>query len=265
MRLWIMSDLHLGNGGLTLAPVEADIVILAGDISRPRQAIEWADATFDVPVLYVPGNHEFYGSSMAKARQALQAFSQGTRVHVLDNSETTLLGVRFLGSTLWSDFNLSPSAAARDTAIRQALGLIRDFERIESDQHPGTPFSPDDMEALFAHNRTWLAARLTEGSNLPTVVITHHAPSTRSIHPRFAGSPINACFVSDSEHLLDASRASLWIHGHTHDSFDYSVNGTRVVCNPRGYIRDGELENQAFNPAFTVDVTATGVSAPAIS
>jgi hypothetical protein len=78
--------------------------------------------------------------------------------------------------------------------------------------------------------------------------------SARSIHPRFEGSPVNACFVSHADHLLGGGRAALWIHGHTHDSFDYTVHGTRVVCNPRGYALDGANENARFDPDFTVDV-----------
>lgn len=84
--------------------------------------------------------------------------------------------------------------------------------------------------------------------------MTHHAPSPKSIHPRFAGSLLNACFVSDVEKLMDRDRVALWVHGHTHDSFDYVVNGTRVVCNPRGYAKLGTAENSAFDPGFTVDV-----------
>ena len=74
------------------------------------------------------------------------------------------------------------------------------------------------------------------------------------IHPRFADSLLNACFVSDASRLLRADRVSLWIHGHTHDSFDHLVNGTRVVCNPRGYARGGVNENPAFDASFIVEV-----------
>ncbi|HEX2198141.1 MAG TPA: metallophosphoesterase, partial [Burkholderiales bacterium] len=84
-------------------------------------------------------------------------------------------------------------------------------------------FTPEDSAALFARNAAWLERKLAEPHAGPTVVITHHAPSPGSIHPRFAGSLLNACFVSDAEHLLEGSRCQLWVHGHTHDSFDYRV------------------------------------------
>jgi hypothetical protein len=88
----------------------------------------------------------------------------------------------------------------------------------------------------------------------PTVVVTHHAPSLRSVPARFAGSPLNPNFVSDAEHLLADSHARLWVHGHLHDSCDYAVHGTRVLCNPRGYARDGINENPHFDPQLMVDI-----------
>lgn len=253
VRLNILSDLHLSSAGLPIPETDADIVILAGDIARPKAALEWASG-FDKPVLYIAGNHEFYGASLGATVQALQEQAAGTRIHILDNSQLVLHGVRFLGSTLWSDFNLYGPGPAREQAITDALAFIRDFSRITTDDTPPRVFSPSDMEALFNANRLWLQDQLAQPFDGPTVVITHHAPSPKSIHPRFAGSLINNCFVSDSEYLLGADRAVLWIHGHTHDSFDYQVHGTRVVCNPRGYARDGINENAAFDPNLIIEV-----------
>ncbi|MFT0546892.1 metallophosphoesterase [Allopusillimonas ginsengisoli] len=232
---------------------DADIVILAGDISRPAQAIAWA-RDFDQPVLYVPGNHEFYGSNLRDTISQLKELARGTQIHILDNEEIMLNGVRFLGSTLWSGFNLYGKGARREQAMQQAVEMIRDFSRIGSNENPEGVLTPVEVEHLFEKNCQWLDLKLSQPYAGPTVVITHHAPSTKSVHPRFEGSLINCCFVSDSEHLMDASRTPLWIHGHTHDSFDYEVKGTRVVCNPRGYVRGDTIENIAFNPALTIDV-----------
>lgn len=255
VRLNILSDLHLSRAGLPLPSVEADIVILAGDISRPKEAIEWASG-FKQPVLYVPGNHEFYGSGLKETIAQLKHYAQGKQIHILDNEEIVLHGIRFVGSTLWTDFNLEGPGETREQAIAQALEFTYDFRRIKSDAIPGATLSPDEMEALFNHNRAWLQQHLATPFNGPTVVITHHAPSPKSIHPRFENSLINTCFVSNSEDLMGSERAILWIHGHTHDSFDYQVNGTRVVCNPRGYARDGINENELFNPDLVVKVSA---------
>jgi predicted phosphodiesterase len=253
MKLNILSDLHLSLGALDIPRNDADVVILAGDIARPREAIAWA-LGFAKPVLYVAGNHEFYGGSIAGAADTLKQLSAGTRIRVLDNDEIIIDGVRFLGTTLWTDFMLFGEGEKRAAAIQQALSLVRDFSRIRVGAAGEALFTPADSAALFKLHTAWLESRLSEAHAGPTVVITHHAPSRNSIHPRFEDSLLNACFVSDAEHLIDAGRACLWIHGHTHDSFDYLLNGTRVVCNPRGYAKAGINENPLFDPNFLVEI-----------
>jgi predicted phosphodiesterase len=253
MKLNILSDLHLSQSGLEPPATDADLVILAGDIARPEQAIEWASG-LGKPVLYVPGNHEFYGSSIPGTLDRLRRLCEGSIVRMLDGDEVHISGVRFLGATLWTDFLLYGEGEGHQSAVAAADGFMRDYRRIHVDEAASTLFTPAHSAALFARDAAWLSARLAQPHPGATVVITHHAPSPRSIHPRFAGAPLNACFVSNAEHLLDGRRAQLWIHGHTHDSFDYVVNGTRVVCNPRGYARDGINENALFDPNFTAEV-----------
>jgi predicted phosphodiesterase len=243
LKLNVLSDLHLSLGALPLPENDADVVILAGDIARPKEAIAWA-AGFARPVLYVPGNHEFYGGSIEGTLEALKALSEGTRVRVLDDEAVVIDGVRFLGTTLWTDFMLFGAGERRAAAMREAERFMRDFSRIRSGE---APFTPESSAALFARHAAWLERALAEPHAGPTVVITHHAPSRGSIHSRFADSLLNACFVSAAERLVDGRRASLWIHGHTHDSFDYRLNGTRVLCNPRGYARNGVNENPLFD------------------
>ena len=253
MKLHILSDLHLGHCGFDPPRNDTDVVILAGDIARPRDAVAWA-RHFDKPVLYVPGNHEFYGSSPEVVGSELEQESAGTSIRVLDNAEIVIGGVRFLGSTLWTDFGLFGAGEKRAAAMNEAQKLMRDFSRIRIDEGDGRLFSPDDAAALFERDTRWLDARLDIKHDGPTVVITHHAPSRRSVHPRFANSLLNAAFVSDAERLLGGDRVQLWIHGHTHDSFDYLVDGTRVVCNPRGYAKDGVNENALFDPRRMIEV-----------
>lgn len=253
MKLHILSDLHLGVGAMEPPRNDADLVVLAGDIARPREAIAWA-LRFAKPVLYVPGNHEFYGGSLDGRLAELRALCQGTRVQVLDCDEVQIDGVRFLGATLWSDFELFAEPARQAAAKAEAQRLVRDFSRIRRHEAGPEVFTPDDSAALFRRHAAWLAQRLAQAHAGPTVVITHHAPTRQSIHPRFADSLINAAFVSDAAQLMSGERVALWIHGHTHDSFDYRERGTRVVCNPRGYARDGVPENAAFDPDFIVEL-----------
>ena len=267
MKLNILSDLHLGFGAMERPVNEADVVVLAGDISRPLEAAVWA-LRLEKPVLYVLGNHEFYGSSIDGAAQELKRLCAGTHVHVLDDSEVVIDNVRFLGSTLWTDFELFNAPHMRMAAMDEAQRCLRDFSRIRAREAATDLFTPADAVRLFRRHAEWLDGRLQARHAGPTVAITHHAPSPLSIHPRFADSLLNAGFVSDAQHLLGADRASLWIHGHTHDSFDYRFKGTRVVCNPRGYARAGVNENPLFDPDFIVEVedgTPGHVSAPRIS
>jgi predicted phosphodiesterase len=253
MKLNILSDLHLSRGALPIPQTDADVVVLAGDIARPGEAMAWA-AGFAKPVLYVPGNHEFYGGSLAGTVAQLKRLSAGTGIRVMDDDEVILSGVRFLGTTLWTDFMLPGEGEERDAAMREAQRLMRDFSRIRVDDASQAPFTPAASAALFARHSRWLKARLAEPHDGPTVVITHHAPARGSIHPRFAGSLLNACFVSDAQALVEASGARLWVHGHTHDSFDYRVGRTRVLCNPRGYAKDGVNENPLFDPNLVVEL-----------
>ena len=253
MKLNILSDLHLSTGPLAHPGTDADVVILAGDIARPGDAVAWARG-FDVPVVYVLGNHEFYGGSIDGTADEARRLCAGTHVHFLDQDELVIGNVRFLGATLWTNFKLFDDAAANDTAKAQARERLRDFNRIRASAAAATVFTPDDSISIFEQHANWLAERLGTVHDGPTVVVTHHAPTRNSIHARFAGSLLNACFVSNLQDLLGSDRVQLWVHGHTHDSFDYVVNGTRVVCNPRGYAREGINENAVFDPHLVVEV-----------
>ncbi len=253
MKLNVLSDLHLSLGALEIPENDADAVILAGDIARPREAASWASG-FAKPVLYVPGNHEFYGGSIAGTVAELRRLCAGTNIRVLDNDEVVIEGVRFLGTTLWTDFMLFGKGEKRAAAIQEAQRRMRDFSRVRIDEASDVLFTPDASAALFNRHAAWLDRKLAEPYAGATVVITHHAPSRKSIHPKFADSLLNACFVSDAERLIDGSRTQLWIHGHTHDSFDYFLNGTRVLCNPRGYAKDGVNENPLFDANLWVEI-----------
>lgn len=253
MKLNILSDLHLNVSGLDRPRNDADVVILAGDIARPREAVAWA-RDFDRPVLYVPGNHEFYGGSLDGVSAELVRLTEGTCIRVLDNAEIVIGGIRFLGTTLWTDFRLFGDGENRIAAMARGREMVRDFDRIRLAEEADTLFSPADSAARFERDAAWLDARLADAHPGPTVVITHHAPSRQSIHPRFANSVLNACFVSQAERLMGSARVQLWIHGHTHDSFDYGVDGTRVVCNPRGYAKNGVNENPDFDSSLIIEL-----------
>ncbi|HTO46949.1 MAG TPA: metallophosphoesterase [Burkholderiales bacterium] len=244
MRIRVLSDLHLEAAPFDPPAAPADVVVLAGDIDNGAAGVEWAKARFAAPVLYVAGNHEPYDGEFHATQAALREAATGTRVQVLDCSETVIGGVRFLGCTLWTDFALA-GEAGRKLAIEKYWAWLIDYRTIRWHDRP---FSVDDSTGLHAAHRAWLARRLLHPFAGVTVVITHHVPHPGSIAPKFVDHPLNPAFVSNLEHLM--GRARLWIHGHTHRAFDYTVRGTRVVCNPRGYAD----EDTGFSADLVVEV-----------
>ncbi|MBI5890191.1 MAG: metallophosphoesterase family protein [Nitrosomonadales bacterium] len=250
MRIHVLSDLHLEIASYQPQPVECDVVVLAGDIGNQVQGIAWGRSIWPAKeILYVPGNHEFYRRERTETLQQMRARAGELGVHLLDNDEVVIAGVRFLGSTLWTDFNLfgeelKKSAMAEGKKYLNDFRLIRERDRV---------FSPARSAQLHKTSRKWLAAKLQQPFPGQTVVVTHHLPSMQSVAARYKPVLTSACFASNLDELLGAS--ALWIHGHTHDSFDYVLRGTRVVCNPRGYCRNPDKsENREFKPALVVEV-----------
>jgi Icc-related predicted phosphoesterase len=175
----------------------------------------------------------------------------------LDNDIVEFGGVRFLGSTLWTDYRLALNRTQRQLMETAELS-INDHNRIVCNEGRFTA-----AKALAEHElaRAWLDRELNRAYDGKTVVITHHGPHPLSVHPRYAGDPVNAAFVSNLTELLP--KADLWLHGHVHDSFDYKVGRCRVVANPLGYPRNVRsaveakelvFENKAFQWACVIDV-----------
>ena len=239
MKLHILNDLHIEFEDFAPPVTDADVVILAGDIGVGLEGLRWAEERFpDRPVIYVPGNHEFYHHDLSLLEE-LKAQAPEL-IHVLNDNQVDIDGVRFLGSTLWTDFALF-GEADKFFAMQQARQQMTDFSII---QNNGQRFTPEDAIQFHTASRGWLAAMLAEPFAGKTVVVTHHAPSSQSVHPRYANDLLTPVFASNLENLMDGDRAALWVHGHMHESYDYEIYGTRVVCNPRGYAPN------ALNPDF---------------
>lgn len=253
MKIALLSDLHLSVHPMDAPQTDADVVVLAGDLHRPAQAMAWA-RQFAQPTLFVAGNHEFYGSDLVSTQAQLRAHAQGSSVRVLERSAWCHQGVRFLGCTLWSDYRLFSDAAQREEGLAKALEFLRDFSRIGVAPDFADRFTPALSQLLFDQSVAWLEERFAEPFAGPTVVITHFAPTPASIASQFVGSPLNACFVSDLQAQILRWQPQLWLHGHVHHSCDYRVGSTRVVANPRGYAPQGVLENAAFAPGLVIEI-----------
>ena len=262
MKIAVYSDLHLETlrrhpeWAVIPKPQDDDtLIVLAGDIHTGTQGLK-ALAAHGEGHIYVPGNHEYYHHDVEILDE--QMLSQGAKygLHVLQRSSTVVEGVRFLGTTLWTDFKIQPAWSLGARLVANAF--LPDYKLI---RYRGKVLNPQLSVHLHEQNIEWLTGELKKPFQGKTVVITHHAPHPLSIHQRFDLSPINAAFVSNLEHLLDY--CDLWIHGHMHDSFDYRLNNdrqTRVIANPRGYLRKApknktaQFENAHFNHHLILEI-----------
>lgn len=276
MRLLILSDLHVerspfdGPCGLSF-----DVAILAGDIlAAGRNVASWVRSSSCLaarPVIHVAGNHEYYNTVIERETRAMKAQAARHAVHFLDCDEVVVDGVRFLGCTLWTDFGLH--IAVPDTlegplrqvcdphhAMQVAGQRLNEYRciwreaRASDGEVDVCHLRPADTQRLNQAHQNWLRARLREPFGGPTVVVTHHAPHRGSLAPQHGGDWISGGFVNEmAAEFFD--QPVLWVHGHTHQGFDYRVGRCRVVCNPRGYVdANGEAENLRFDPGMVVQI-----------
>ena len=247
MRIRIFSDLHLEFEAFSPPKLEVDVVVLAGDIDVGVGAVAWAQAQFaDSAVVYVLGNHEYYRQAVPRHLSKLKALAATSNVHVLENESLAIGDVVFLGCTLWTDFELFGNAAI---AGHHATQRMSDYHKIRV--HPGyRKLRSIDTAGMHARSRFWLQEELEKQRGVKTVVVTHHAPSKRSVPQRSGDDLISAAYASHLDPLVERSGARLWIHGHIHASQDYLIGNTRVLCNPRGYPDE-------LNPTFAPDLVVT--------
>lgn len=284
MKVQLLSDLHLeSNPDFVAEPADdADLLVLAGDIGSYQDGsalTERGDADFGlgrfsplrswpVPVLFVPGNHEYDGQDFDAAHDRLRETCERLGITWLERTSQVVEGVRFVGTTLWSDFDaLGPLAGqalpdepvqhavagaytaqlrAREKAFRAANWYLRKTGTTRG----GEPWLAAQVREQALACQEWLANALADAHDGPTVVVTHFAPSLRSADPRYGLVPGTAGFCN----VLDArlSQAQIWLHGHLHWPSDYRHAGCRVVSNPLGYA--GKGEQARFVGRLTVEV-----------
>ena len=248
MRLHILSDLHVEFGSFQPDKVEADVIVLAGDVHVGTRGFRWIVEHFPAkPVIYVLGNHEFYGENIPILTSEIKDLAKGSNVHVLENDRVEIGGVVYLGATLWTDFRLYGDVVLAEAA---ATTTMMDFRKIRITHHYQR-FRPADARKLHAESATWLRKQIEDVRGRKFVVVTHHAPSPRSISERYRNDPLNPAFASNLEPMIETSGAALWIHGHIHQHADYVVGNTRVIANPRGYPQEGFA---SFDPLLTVEI-----------
>lgn len=257
MKIQLVSDIHLEFGHeVNIDNAGADVLVLAGDICCARH-LKVVDDFTPLPierknainffkdcaskfqnVIYIMGNHEHYKHTFndtAKVIRECLAEHVPSNFHFLDNETITIYDVKFIGATLWTDNN--KGCIVTEEKLRFGMN---DFRLIKYRNDAGDYFKFTPSMSFYEHRMTlpYIGKQIVEG---PCVVVTHHLPSFKSIHPKYADEHyMNGGYASNLEHMMN-DNVKLWLHGHTHEPCDYMVNNTRVVCNSRGY--PGERAN----------------------
>jgi predicted phosphodiesterase len=248
MRIHLLSDLHLEFAPFSMPEVEADVTIVAGDLHTGTNGLKWLAKTVQSrPVIYVPGNHEFYGHTLQKLLRELQELKAGSNLHYLHNSAVTISDVTFLGTTLWTDFALNGNPAV--SAIDVQLGMA-DYRRIRTEP-TYSRLKASDTLGLHMESRAWLAEQFRQQRAEKLVVVTHHAPSALSVPPQYKGDSLSPGYASNLDELVETSGARFWFHGHIHEAVDYMIGKTRVISNPRGY---PDEKNTGFKPGLILEL-----------
>lgn len=264
MLIQQMSDLHLEFDPSFRAEntSNADILMLNGDIC----VAEYFNKGPDSPhyntgfkffeffsdasrkykyVLYIPGNHESYHGKIHKTASTLKRIlTCFWNIHILDNEFLDLEDTRFIGTTLWTDCNKGNPLSVMN--IEQSMN---DFRLIKRD---GGRFNARNSIKLHVEAKNFIKEAAKDHSKV--VVMSHHAPSFGSVHPKYRTGTygeLNGAYYSDLDKLiLNRPQIKLWTHGHMHNTFDYLIGDTKIVCNPKGY-RD---ENPSFNPNLLLEI-----------
>lgn len=260
MKIRILSDLHLefseGTMDIPMMDDEKDqVLVLAGDIGLSKRPTTYTYFFEDIfegfrDVIYIMGNHEYYRSSYeGTIPQIKDNVDYLPNVHVLENETFVIDNTAFICATLWTDYHRNNPLALDVARMR-----LNDHRFIS---HEGGMFTPELAyeKHMASKNFIFTEVKNLKSQGMKVVVVTHHCPSELSIHERYQGPEnylLNSAFASSLDEEILATEPDLWIHGHTHDSFDYMIGKTRVVCNPRGY--KGSDLNTAFNPELVIEV-----------
>ena len=250
MKIFAISDIHLDHGPhYHHRKPDADLIIVAGDLGQGTEAIPWLlEWSAPTPVVYVLGNHEYYHETYPDLQEGVRTLTAGTHIHFLENESLEIGGVSIFGCTLWTDFECHGSWAL---AAHAAQKCMNDYWAIRRSTAPERPLWPHDTRVAHLNSRTALEHFLRSKPQDRSIVVTHHAPSPRSLGPRQWESGMGSAYASRLDALIETHGPSLWVHGHTHHCVDYRIGQTRVVSNPHGYPSEPA---EGFDSQLAVDL-----------
>jgi predicted phosphodiesterase len=251
-----MSDLHTETAAYVLpeTPPGIDAIIIAGDVAEGHRAsATWLRdhvVPVGLPLIFVAGNHDFYGGDLDAPIDEVYGNAGVTLLHHR-RPTIDIAGVRIIGLTLWTDYHVAGNADAARSWARQEMPDLRSIDRGMRRVHTR------DLLELHRDQRGVLERELEKPWSGKTLLVTHHAPHSHSLRQPQSRSPSDGSYASDLTTTMQQFEPDLWIHGHVHQSYDYEVYKTRVICNPRGYqvTRDRmPLVNPDFQPSLVVEI-----------
>lgn len=247
MRIQILSDIHLEFEDYKLDYSGSDIVVLAGDVHIGDKGIKWVfDQIIDIPVVYVLGNHEYYRNTYPRLIRKIKLQTQGSNITLLENESLRIEDVVFHGCTLWTDFNIFGNPRVDGYECQQKM---TDYKKIRREPNY-SKIRALDVAVINNHSARWLSNDYENNKGQKNIIVTHHSPSANSLPEMHRKDRINAAYASNLESLIEKLSPELWIHGHIHESSDYRIGQTRVVCNPKGYL----CENRDFRHKFIISI-----------
>ncbi len=252
MKIQLYSDLHIEQIGFySLPKMDSDLIILAGDIDVGLEGLLWAEELTRLhkkPVIYVAGNHEYYKNDFLELTENMRHYAAGfDRLHFMEKDEIEIDGVRFLGTTLWTNYFDELGERERDKNIATLDTALNDHRLITMG---GRRFTAFDAYEEHQKSVNWLSERLNEKVHRKTVVVTHHAPSLLCNHTDFGMNEVSSGFVSNLDKLV--KKADLWCYGHTHSNLDTRIGNCRLVSNQKGYRH--EKIPVPFRPELIIEV-----------
>ncbi|WP_437920032.1 metallophosphoesterase [Sphingobacterium sp. LRF_L2] len=233
MNIHIISDLHREFGYNDINLQIADVLVLAGDTDLGIKGINWLKSlSLDIPIIYVLGNHEYYKGAYPKTLHKIKDAAKNSNIHVLENESLNIDGVRFHGCTLWTNFSIKGNPIVYGSLCQSRMN---DYKKIRLGYQYAKLRSIDTFR-IHQTSSQWLDESLSTSETKHNIVVTHHAPSIRSLPKKYLDDPISAAYVSDMEDFILKHQPSYWIHGHLHSPVKYKIGNTEIICNPHGYI-----------------------------
>lgn len=248
MNILLFSDLHLEFHPLDIDTSSADAVVFAGDIHVGGKALTWfRQQKINCPVVYILGNHEHYGHTYQKLVRKLTKETEDSNIHILENNSIILDGIAFHGATLWTNFELFGDAPSAGAFSQMRLNDYRYIRREPS----YSKMRSIDIATIHKQSINWLAKSLEESKANTNVVISHHAPSPRSLPEKDRADILSAAYASDLEDFIKLYKPDYWFHGHIHSRNDYIIDRCRIISNPRGH---GGRSNDDFDPQWIISI-----------